>query len=352
MIKNIIWLIVGFILAVIILGIYKFNYLASQPGYSSDGNKIEVYSFEECKGAGYEIMESYPEKCSDGKSIFTRGVLKEGDINMMPVESGDGIGSGDHSVFKDLLKKKEEQDKIYKDIPVLEENEFEVEISRSLKECVGVVKKRCFQVKKENSGWELFYDPILGFDYVEGDYYILNIREIKYDFSSPNLPQDISSSTWELMKIIKHIPGEKKENMIIKIPSVNFNEEGRIVTKFKEYKVPKTQGVLKSTLAKLFEVRSNGDKIWNGLKFNSVSIIENTAVINLKGSWYPAGDMSGFYFRNEIDESAKQFDSVKDVRVLVNGKIFNWCVDSNVEPEEDGCDKNPKLWDTALEKDI
>jgi len=33
--------------------------------------------------------------------------------------------------------------------------------------------------------------------------------------------------------------------------------------------------------------------------------------------------MSGFYFRNEIDESAKQFDSVKDVRVLVNGKIFD-----------------------------
>jgi len=141
---------VGVVLAVIILGMYKFSYLAVQPGYSSDGNKIEVYSFEECKDAGYDIMESDPEQCSDGKSTFTREILKKGNGKMIPVEGDNGIGSGDHLVFKDFLEEKEKRDKIYRDIPVLEENEFEVEVSRSLKECLGTIKKKCLQVKKEN----------------------------------------------------------------------------------------------------------------------------------------------------------------------------------------------------------
>ena len=42
--KIIKWVIIGIasvILIVIIAGIYKFNYLANQPGYDCDGNKIE-----------------------------------------------------------------------------------------------------------------------------------------------------------------------------------------------------------------------------------------------------------------------------------------------------------------------
>lgn len=39
------WVVIGvslFVLIVIVLGVYKFNYLANQPGYDVDGNKIEV----------------------------------------------------------------------------------------------------------------------------------------------------------------------------------------------------------------------------------------------------------------------------------------------------------------------
>lgn len=42
--KTIKWVVIGvasIILIVIVLGMYKFNYLASQPGYDVDGNKIE-----------------------------------------------------------------------------------------------------------------------------------------------------------------------------------------------------------------------------------------------------------------------------------------------------------------------
>ncbi len=42
--KTLKWIIIGVafvILILIIAGIYKFNYLANQPGYDCDGNKIE-----------------------------------------------------------------------------------------------------------------------------------------------------------------------------------------------------------------------------------------------------------------------------------------------------------------------
>ena len=42
--KTIKWLIIGIVsvvIIVIIAGMYKFNYLANQPGYDCDGNKIQ-----------------------------------------------------------------------------------------------------------------------------------------------------------------------------------------------------------------------------------------------------------------------------------------------------------------------
>ena len=43
--KIIKWILIGvavIIFIVIIAGMYKFNYLANQPGYDVDGNKIEI----------------------------------------------------------------------------------------------------------------------------------------------------------------------------------------------------------------------------------------------------------------------------------------------------------------------
>ena len=41
-IKWVIICIVSIIIFVALAGMYKFNYLANQPGYDCDGNKIEV----------------------------------------------------------------------------------------------------------------------------------------------------------------------------------------------------------------------------------------------------------------------------------------------------------------------
>ena len=43
--KIIKWILISvviIIVIVIIAGVYKFNYLANQPGYDCDGNKIEI----------------------------------------------------------------------------------------------------------------------------------------------------------------------------------------------------------------------------------------------------------------------------------------------------------------------
>ena len=83
------------VVLVVLAGMYKFNYLASQEGYSVDGNKVMVNSFKTCDEAGYDIVESYPEQCSDGKNTYTRKLTEEEkNGKMIPVESGGGIGEG------------------------------------------------------------------------------------------------------------------------------------------------------------------------------------------------------------------------------------------------------------------
>ncbi len=66
------------ILAVIIAGMYKFNYLASQPGYNADGTK--VVSFEGCVDAGGEVRESDPRQCSWDDILFVEEVKKAEEV--------------------------------------------------------------------------------------------------------------------------------------------------------------------------------------------------------------------------------------------------------------------------------
>ena len=62
----------------------------------------------------------------------------------------------------------------------------------------------------------------------------------------------------------------------------------------------------------------------------------------LKGSWFPAGDLSGLFFKEEVESAATQFDTVTDVKVVVNGEVFDWCVD-DASGGEGGCPEEKKL---------
>jgi len=137
------------------------------------------------------------------------------------------------------------------------------------------------------------------------------------------------------------ISNSDEKTMIIKIPSYDLLGDN---VSFTEYEVPYSTAVLNSVYKKLFEVNS-GERGYNGLKYESVSIKDKVVVLNLSGSWYPVGDMSGGYMRNNVNGSAFQFDSVNRIKVYLNGELFDWCVDSEAEFEESHCDTIPQYWD-------
>jgi len=75
--KYVLYILVGLVVIIGLIaaaGAYKFNYLANQPGHDVDGNKVTVTSYDECVAAGYPVMESYPEQCSDGETTFVNQV--------------------------------------------------------------------------------------------------------------------------------------------------------------------------------------------------------------------------------------------------------------------------------------
>lgn len=87
---------IGIVVLVMALGMYKFNHLASQPGYDVDGNQLDINNFEECVEAGFSVMESHPEQCSNGEQTFVKGggIIAEPDFGPIPVETDGGIGDG------------------------------------------------------------------------------------------------------------------------------------------------------------------------------------------------------------------------------------------------------------------
>ncbi len=147
---------------------------------------------------------------------------------------------------------------------------------------------------------------------------------------------------------------QKNENkhakpvMILFIPELIFEmEQEKFVIKFSEYEVPKSPQILTETYLKLFDLRGNLNNlgVWNGLSFNSVSIENNKlAILKLEGSWFPIGGMSSLYFKREIEAVAFQHENVESIKVLVNNKIFDWCIDSQADYNESHCDTIPRLW--------
>ncbi len=174
---------------------------------------------------------------------------------------------------------------------------------------------------------------------------MLKIKDNKEDIKKENeISEDIDKKDNENNKDDKNI-----EKMFVKIPKYYFSQkENKFITKFEKYEVEKSEKVLTKTLEKLFELRSeNGIEIWNGLKFKGVSINNKVAKIILTGKWYPDGDMSGLFFKKEIEAAAKQFPTIDKVKVYINNDIFDWCVDD----EKDGCENGNNIpWDETIVK--
>jgi len=72
-------------------------------------------------------------------------------------------------------------------------------------ECQGIILQQCYLVQEGDAiggtNWELFYDPILGFEFEAGYVYDLDVTVTKVD----NPPADASSLKYSLNRIIQKI---------------------------------------------------------------------------------------------------------------------------------------------------
>lgn len=76
-----------------------------------------------------------------------------------------------------------------------------IEIAPILVDCVGVAPMKCMQVRNVGSKeWLLFYNSIDGFTFVPGYFYEIEVKEIE---NKGNIPADMSSYKWSLIKILK-----------------------------------------------------------------------------------------------------------------------------------------------------
>ena len=87
---------------------------------------------------------------------------------------------------------------------VTEENLIGTKIRvNSYKEsCMGILPQKCYLIQEGKAiggnGWQLFYDPIEGFDYTEGFVYDLDVTILEIE----NPPQDTSGLRYILNKVL------------------------------------------------------------------------------------------------------------------------------------------------------
>lgn len=82
-------------------------------------------------------------------------------------------------------------------------------VASETRNCVGVGPQKCLLVKKGNqSDWEFFYSNIEGFNYVEGNEYVIDVKTEKRE----NVPADASSLKFILIKEISKI-AKQSENL-------------------------------------------------------------------------------------------------------------------------------------------
>lgn len=73
-------------------------------------------------------------------------------------------------------------------------------IKPELADCVGVAPQKCMQVAESADGdYEFFYDQIVGFDYVEGTSYVIDVAIQPVE----NPPADGSSLLYTLIEIVE-----------------------------------------------------------------------------------------------------------------------------------------------------
>lgn len=119
------------------------------------------------------------------------------------------------------------------------------------------------------------------------------------------------------------------------VPPDRYDPENPFGIVLVEKTIPYTSEVLDAVYNVFFEGASRV-----GIFYENVSLDKNTASLYLTGEWSPAGIGSHPMFRDIINKAAFQFDSIDTLVVYLNGKKWDWCIDS--EKDDDMCE--PRYW--------
>lgn len=197
---------------------------------------------------------------------------------------------------------------------------------------------------------------IFGFLSIKGDKEASeNVDQISID---ENENEDENSSP----NVMVNPPSQGGGNTTtIMVPLIAFDSSGSdfgpfgcgAYLTFVQRQVPQTSAVLNATYDWLFSNPSSfdGGNYFNtiasqtNLDFQSVEIVNGVAKVYLTG--FIMGNHCGdATFAAQIEQAAFQYPTVSDIEVYVNGEIFDWCDISDADPEESGCDEDPKPWDS------
>lgn len=79
-------------------------------------------------------------------------------------------------------------------------------VNKELKDCVGVVKTKCMQIKDTKEGaWQNFFGPIAGFTFKKDRFYAIEVERTKV----ANPAADGSAYSHKLIRVIKEVKKEK-----------------------------------------------------------------------------------------------------------------------------------------------
>lgn len=157
-------------------------------------------------------------------------------------------------------------------------------IASETRDCVGVGPQKCLLVKKGNqSDWEFFYNDIEGFNYTEGNEYIIDVKVEKKE----NTPADASSLKFTLIKEISKttkqsdnlpqniVGADRKYELVGKVLAVKNSDIGRGAA----------SGTINVTVVEISVSSSvnkdikGGDVIW-------AELIESPRVVPVQGREY------------------------------------------------------------------
>ncbi|MFH1509625.1 MAG: GerMN domain-containing protein [Candidatus Nealsonbacteria bacterium] len=297
---------------VVILATVGAYLLIKKPACVFTSN-MAITTFDECAEAGNAVMESYPRQCrtSDGKHFIEDigGVLDK--MNLIKVDS-----LFPNEVINSPLEVSGEARGFW-----FFEGDFPIKILDSEGELLGVT------IAQAQTDWmtEEFvqFKAILIFDDPE-------TKNGNVLFIKDN-PSDIAEQNDELRIPVKF--GTIEEKISIKV-YFNNNELDPDISCNKVFSVNreivKVPGIAKATLGELLKGTTQTEKdnnyftnINSGVEINSLSIVDGIAKVDFNGQldYQVGGSCRVGAIRAQITETLKQFTTVNEVIISINGRI-------------------------------